>query len=340
MSDRSWTASQEAAMNISDKMLLVSAAAGSGKTSVLTERIIRLLTAPNSRADLSRILVVTFTRAAAAELKSRIASALTAALAERPGDPHLTRQLFLLGRAQISTIDAFFQKAVRENFDQLELPASFRLADQGEADELCKRILNDTVQELYDRYTLDDMPSESPFSKLRGNRFARAMDDLMPNRRVADFDSKLLSFYEKFSSYPRGIAILHDYAEALKASVENEFFDSPPGKALHRYLSDATAYFLAQLDWVRRYLEIDPDCNAKFSGVHEYDTSFFTAMKNALAQGSYDAVRQVAWSYHKINFPTMKAKPAEMDRYKDLRTEIKEVAEDWNQCLGNGTWLP
>ena len=106
---RTWTPSQEAAMQIDGKTLLVSAAAGSGKTSVLTERIIRKLTDTEHPADLSRMLIVTFTRAAAAELKGRIAKALTEAMAKDPENTHLSRQLFLLGSAQISTIDAFFQ---------------------------------------------------------------------------------------------------------------------------------------------------------------------------------------------------------------------------------------
>ena len=83
---RNWTPSQTAAMDLRDKLILVSAAAGSGKTSVLTERIIRTLTDREHPADLSRLLVVTFTRAAAAELKARIASALTEALAEQCAD--------------------------------------------------------------------------------------------------------------------------------------------------------------------------------------------------------------------------------------------------------------
>ena len=94
---RAWTKSQESAMNIDGKTLLVSAAAGSGKTSVLTERIIRGLIRKEDPISLSKLLVVTFTRAAAAELKSRIAKALSDALAEDPGNAHLSQQLLLLG---------------------------------------------------------------------------------------------------------------------------------------------------------------------------------------------------------------------------------------------------
>ena len=330
MSQRSWTPSQEAAMNIRDKMLLVSAAAGSGKTSVLTERIIRLLTEEGSQADLSRILVVTFTRAAAAELKSRIGQALSAALAERPGDEHLSKQLFKLGGAQISTIDAFFQKAVRDHFEELEMPASFRLADKGEAEEICLRVLDDVIRDFYERYNLSEKQDDStPFAKLNGNRFAQVMNDLMSNRGDADFDAKLLKFYDKFSSYPQGISMLRDYGNQLREMSDGEFFDTPPGKVLRKYLGDAAEYFLAQLQITKNYLDVDPDCAAKFSGVHETDVSLFLAIQSAVEEGSFDAVRKIVAGFQKSLFPRMNNKPPEMERYKNLRTLIKETMADW-----------
>ena len=319
-------------MNIRDKMLLVSAAAGSGKTSVLTERIIRLLTDKEDPADLSRLLIVTFTRAAAAELKARISAALTSALVERPGDPHLSRQLFLLGSAQISTIDAFFQKAVRDNFEQLDIPAAFRLADQAEATELCLRVLDDTIKELYERHDFASASKSDRFESLGENRFAKSMDDLLGNRSNADFDEKLLQFYKKFSSFPGGISILKDYAKELINSSNIDFMESVAGVALRKYLLDACEYFLAHLKKIGDFLEADPDCKNCFGGVHEYDTSFFLSLSKDLGAGeSYDRIKNVVTSYQKLRFPTMRAKPVEMETYKDLRTEIKKTIEDWNE---------
>ena len=117
----SWTPEQEMAITLQGKTLLVSAAAGSGKTSVLTERIIRRLIDKENPAKLSEMLIVTFTRASAADLKAKIAKALSEALASDPGNRHLSEQLLSLGSAQISTIDSFFQKIVRTNFDLLDL---------------------------------------------------------------------------------------------------------------------------------------------------------------------------------------------------------------------------
>ena len=92
----SWTEAQLSAINTCGKTLLVSAAAGSGKTATLTERIIRSLTREDAPADLSRLLVVTFTRAAAADLKAKISTALSDALASDPTNRHLASQIILI----------------------------------------------------------------------------------------------------------------------------------------------------------------------------------------------------------------------------------------------------
>ena len=138
---RQWTPAQSAAMQYKKTSLLVSAAAGSGKTATLTQRIINQITEDES-CTLERMLIVTFTRAAAAELRARIASALTEAIAQDPGNRHLNHQLLLLPGAHIHTIDAFFGEPVRANFERLGLPAGFRMADDGEADGMHDRVLH------------------------------------------------------------------------------------------------------------------------------------------------------------------------------------------------------
>ena len=225
---RTWTASQEAAMTLRGKTLLVSAAAGSGKTSVLTERIIRSLTDRENPADISRLLVVTFTRAAAAELKSRIAEALSAALAENPGDKHLSKQLLLLGSAQISTIDSFFQKIVRSNFEQLGLPASFRIADEAEIHPLATEVLESLIEEFYQRYATQE-PKGTAFSQIAGNRFAENLDHLLSNRSDGKLNDLLFDFFHLFSSYPEGIDILKNGASELRRSADCEFMETPYG---------------------------------------------------------------------------------------------------------------
>ena len=142
---RNWTPAQSAAMSTLGRTLLISAAAGSGKTATLTERIIRRLTDPEHPAELSRMLIVTFTRAAASELKERISAALSEAIAKDPGNRHLQNQLIGLGGAHISTIDAFCREPVKENFAAIGLPAASRIADEAELGPLCERVMGEQI---------------------------------------------------------------------------------------------------------------------------------------------------------------------------------------------------
>lgn len=325
-------------MSLNGKLLLVSAAAGSGKTSVLTERIIRTLTDREHPADLSRLLVVTFTRAAAAELKGRIAAALSDALAEHPGDAHLSRQLFLLGSAQISTIDSFFGQAVRANFEQLGLPASFRVADAGETDSLNLEVLDGVIRDFYTRYESHAKQENGPFARLEGNRFADLMNHLLSNRSDTELDRDLLDYLSRFSSYPEGIGLLRSCADDLRHAAQTEFFSSAPGKVIRRHLTDAFAYYRQELCVAGDYLKTDADSAAYFSGVHALDTDFCQNVLQALKNGSYGDVRQAICSYQKTKFPSMRSKPPQMEAYKRLRDDLKTAAEHFRDTLFG--WSP
>ena len=108
-----WTNAQLNAINIRDKTLLVSAAAGSGKTATLTERIIRSIIDKDTKAKISRMLIVTYTRASAADLKEKISKALSQTMLEQPDNAHVAAQFIALGSAHISTIDSFYYEVVR-----------------------------------------------------------------------------------------------------------------------------------------------------------------------------------------------------------------------------------
>ena len=102
-----WTEEQQKVISLRNRSILVSAAAGSGKTAVLVERILAMLTDKNHPVDIDRLLIMTFTRAAAGEMRERITSALESALYEDPDNEHLQRQMNLIHTAQITTIDGF-----------------------------------------------------------------------------------------------------------------------------------------------------------------------------------------------------------------------------------------
>ena len=127
-----WTKEQEQVINLRDRNLLVSAAAGSGKTAVLVERIIKRITDIDNPVDIDKILVVTFTKAAAAEMRERISDALEALREDNPEDENLQRQSTLIHNALITTIDSFCLFAVRNHFGEINLDPNFRIADTGE----------------------------------------------------------------------------------------------------------------------------------------------------------------------------------------------------------------
>lgn len=149
MSSPNWTDEQQAAISASQGNLLVSAAAGAGKTAVLVERVIRQVLEGSSTVDIDQLLIVTFTEAAATEMRQRIGAALAQALSERPGDERLQRQLALLNRADISTIHSFCLKVIRRYFYLLDLDPGFRVTDQAEAALIQREVLDDLWEERY-----------------------------------------------------------------------------------------------------------------------------------------------------------------------------------------------
>ena len=127
-----WTKQQQQVIDLRDRNILVSAAAGSGKTAVLVERIITMLTDEEHPVNVDELLIVTFTEAAAGEMKERIGRALQQSLEEDPEDEHLQRQQTLLHHAQISTIHGFCSYVIKNYFQMIDLDPVYRMADEGE----------------------------------------------------------------------------------------------------------------------------------------------------------------------------------------------------------------
>ena len=144
-----FTPEQQKVIDLRNRNILVSAAAGSGKTAVLVERIIGMVTDEEHPVDIDRLLVVTFTNAAAAEMRERIGKALSARLCRMPDNVHLQRQVSLLHNAQITTIDSFCLFVIRNNFNDIGLDPGFRIADEGELRLLKQDVLTELLEQQY-----------------------------------------------------------------------------------------------------------------------------------------------------------------------------------------------
>ena len=152
-----FTPEQQKVIELHNSNILVSAAAGSGKTAVLVERIIRMICDGEHPADIDRLLIVTFTNAAAAEMRERIAAGITARLEADPGNEHIQKQSALLHNAQITTIDSFSLFLIRNHFNEIGLDPDFRVADEGEIKLLQQEVL---AQLLEDAYAGNFVPEE------------------------------------------------------------------------------------------------------------------------------------------------------------------------------------
>lgn len=149
MSSPNWTLEQSDAIEARDCSLLVSAAAGSGKTAVLVERIIRRISDETEGVDVDKLLVVTFTKAAAAEMRERINSAIIKKLNQNPASRHLNRQLTLLNRASITTLHSFCLEILKQYFYRIDLDPGFRVAEDAEAELIRIEVLEDLFEECY-----------------------------------------------------------------------------------------------------------------------------------------------------------------------------------------------
>ncbi len=182
-----WTDEQLQVIETRHKNLLVSAAAGSGKTAVLVERIIRMITDPDQPVDIDRLLVMTFTNAAAAEMRERVETALGSLLDEDPGNKNLERQSTLIHHAKITTIDSFCLNLLREHFHELDLDPGFRVADEGELLLLKADVMKELLEEYYGR---------------EDERFLQFVDTYASGRTDGGLEDYILKVWEFSQSNP------------------------------------------------------------------------------------------------------------------------------------------
>ena len=155
MGETRWTKEQQEAIDTRRCNLLIAAAAGSGKTAVLVERIIKIITNEEDPVDIDKLLVVTFTSAAASEMRERIAKAITKALDDNPSSKNLQKQLTLLGRSNITTMHSFCLDVIKNNFHIIDLDPSFRLLDETEGVLLKSEIIEDLFEDKYESKNKD-----------------------------------------------------------------------------------------------------------------------------------------------------------------------------------------
>ncbi len=216
-----WTEEQFQAINESGSNILVAAAAGSGKTAVLVERIINKII--NEKIDIDKILVVTFTNLASAQMRERILDTLYKKIEENPEDMHLQRQITLLPKANICTIDSFCLDVVKNNFFEIDISPNFRIADEIELKILKQETLEEMFEDKYEQQEESFLKLIKTYTTYRGDENLKDI---------------ILKIYNYIQSTPFPEIWLQEQVEKFNVNNDIDFSETIWGKILYKNAKD------------------------------------------------------------------------------------------------------
>lgn len=323
---RNWTEHQLDAITARGGSVIVSAAAGSGKTAVLVERVIRLITDPENGADADRLLVVTYTRKAAAELKSRLKDALSDCIRKDPSNAFLLRQQSLLSKAHISTVDAFCMSLCREYFYLLDIDRNIRIADDGELSVLRADAM---------RLALDTLYTEGD------PRFHRLVETFASARDDSRLEDNIYRLYDFLRSHPfpkRWMGEKLSYYTDFKNAS-----DSVWGRIIGEYTREAADYLRQLYERGADAVMLDEKLSEKLLPLFDGYRVFLERLDEAIGKESWDRIRGVLLTFEpgKLNTPRgYKDNPLKIaaasarDVFKDtVKTLQKLYAQEEAMCL-------
>lgn len=299
---RSWTENQQMAIEARDGTLLVSAAAGSGKTAVLVERVIQMITNEEKPTDADKLLVVTYTRAAAAEMRQRIAQSVENLLKENPHSALLRRQQSLLNRATISTIHSFCSEVVREYFYELDIAPDFRIAEDQELLLLKNQALEATLDEYYESASKDFFALVDAFSSSK--------DDNKLQKVILNLYDFLLShpFLEKWLDEKLA---LYDSKIDVAATVW--------GKQIIQRAMSIVDYLMDITNASQMLLSGESEDFSKVADLINDDFSYLCLVKKKLMTLNWDEISSAIYTFNAGRFPTLRG-------FADHPVKIKTAA--------------
>lgn len=315
MAERKWTDEQLLAIEERKKTLLVSAAAGSGKTATLTERIIRSLTDEDDPINIESLLCVTFTVAAAGELKVKLTRALEEAVEKNPTNQRLRHQLNMLPSAKIRTIDSFCNDILRMGADRVGLSPSYRIADGAECELLAVSILDGLISAIY-RGELPEVATPDEFEALA--------DCLTDSKRTEELSDVMRLVYSKLDSSELSVdamlPLIEKYDTSSFVGVEN----TAHGEYLFHIIREfATHYKDAALRYEMELSRGD-DGERLYAEMAAADVKALDAL---LCEDKYSDLRAAVLSFTLVTKPRMKKGQEKSDTmlsYSDLRDELRE----------------
>lgn len=317
-----WTKEQKAAIDIrGDKSILLSAAAGSGKTAVLVERIISRIKDKNNPLSVSSLLALTFTEAAASEMKRKISHALRRELEENPQNEYLRRQSMLLPSAQISTVHAFLNRLISGNIHLFDLPADFSLASEAEADLLLNRASDRAFEKYYQR--IDRLSSFKELTESYGG----AKSDFKLRELV-----KKLFLFTKSLPYP--VEWLKNSVNSYKTFYLEKDIKNTPWQAFKEAEASAVSTEILSLcDMILNVLSHLPE-NHKYQGFYLAETELVKETLKSFLNGDKTALKE-------FKFPAKVRKqnthPEEESKADSLRELIKTDFEKLKALVNSET---
>lgn len=265
MSSRKWTENQKNAISAREGSILVSAAAGSGKTAVLVERVIEIITDEKNPCDADRLLIVTFTNAAAAEMKERIAEKILKLIENDPYNTRLRRQQILLSKAHISTIHSFCNELIRQNFFKLGISPEFRIADTNEINVLKNDAVQNTLEDLYRDGNKDFFNLVETFGNNKDDRsLINIIYELYDFTRSHPFPEKWMD--EKLAMY----------------SAETSISKTSWGKVILSYASDAIEYCISLTNNSLGIMSEDEKIFSAYNSAFSSDLAALTDIKKTI----------------------------------------------------------
>ena len=315
-----FTPEQQRVIELHNSNILVSAAAGSGKTAVLVERIIRMICDGEHPADIDRLLIVTFTNAAAAEMRERIAAGITARLETDPGNEHIQKQSALLHNAQITTIDSFSLFLIRNHFNEIGLDPDFRVADEGENKLLQQEVLAQLLEDAYAGQFVPEAPEQ----------FHACVEYFCPGGRESVLEQHILNLSRYAGSFPWPAEWLEERKNDYAAGDMEALVHSDYGQYLTERVNRTVEGCLEKLREVKRLCEL-PD------GPYMYGELTEAEIEQLERLTSCKDLEEQAAKVPTVTFGRLPSKkddsvdPAKRELAKAIRNSVKDTLSDLSE---------
>lgn len=315
-----FTPEQQRVIELHNSNILVSAAAGSGKTAVLVERIIRMICDGEHPADIDRLLIVTFTNAAAAEMRERIAAGITARLETDPGNEHIQKQSALLHNAQITTIDSFSLFLIRNHFNEIGLDPDFRVADEGEIKLLQQEVLAQLLEDAYAGQFVPEAPEQ----------FQVCVEYFCPGGRESVLEQHILNLSRYAGSFPWPAEWLEERKNDYAAGDMEALVCSDYGQYLTERVNRTVEGCLEKLREVKRLCEL-PD------GPYMYGELTEAEIEQLERLTSCKDLEEQAAKIPAVTFARLPSKkddsvdPAKRELAKAIRNSVKDTLSDLSE---------